>query len=127
MNALNSYEKSTSSKRTNRMATKSKLKLFTLEEVKDELIGKKGTNKRDKYEHELQLELLGGMIRKARLERNLTQEQLGSLIGVQKAQISKLENNMTNVTMETLLRVFTALKAKVTFQVELKKQRVKIA
>lgn len=109
------------------MATKSKLKLFTLEEVKDELIGKSGTNKRDKYEHELRMELLGGMIRKARLERNLTQEQLGSLIGVQKAQISKLENNMTNVTMETLLRVFTALKAKVTFQVELKKQRVKIA
>ncbi|MBP7168542.1 MAG: helix-turn-helix transcriptional regulator [Bacteroidia bacterium] len=109
------------------MATKSKLKLFTLEEVKDELIGKKGTNKRDNYEHELQMELLGGMIRKARLERNLTQEQLGSLIGVQKAQISKLENNMTNVTMETLLRVFTALKAKVTFHVELKKQRVKIA
>jgi HTH-type transcriptional regulator / antitoxin HipB len=109
------------------MATKSKLKLFTLEEVKDELIGKKGTNKRDKYEHELQMELLGGMIRKARLERNLTQEQLGCLIGVQKAQISKLENNMTNVTMETILRVFTALKAKVTFHVELKKQRVKIA
>ena len=73
------------------------------------------------------MELLGGMIRKARLERNLTQEQLGSLIGVQKAQISKLENNMTNVTMETILRVFTALKARVTFQVELKKQRVKIA
>jgi HTH-type transcriptional regulator/antitoxin HipB len=73
------------------MATKSKLKLFTLEEVKDELIGKKGTNKRDNYEHELQMELLGGMIRKARLERNLTQEQLGCLIGVQKAQISKLE------------------------------------
>jgi HTH-type transcriptional regulator/antitoxin HipB len=109
------------------MATKSKLKLFTLEEVKDELIGKKGTNKRDNYEHELQMELLGGMIRKARLERNLTQEQLGCLIGVQKAQISKLENNMTNVTMETILRVFTALKAKVTFHVELKKQRVKIA
>lgn len=108
------------------MATKSKLKLFTLEEVKDELIGKKGTNKRDNYEHELQLELLGGMIRKARLERNLTQEQLGRLIGVQKAQISKLENNMTNVTMETILRVFSALKARVTFQVELKKQRVKI-
>jgi hypothetical protein len=34
---------------------------------------------------------------------------------------------MTNVTMETILRVFTALKAKVTFHVELKKQRVKIA
>jgi transcriptional regulator with XRE-family HTH domain len=46
------------------------------------------------------------MIRKVRLERNLTQEELGKLIGVQRAQISKLENNTTNVTMETILKVF---------------------
>lgn len=109
------------------MATKKKLKLYSLEEVKDEFIGKRGSDTRDEYEYELQMELIGGMIRKARLERNLTQEELGKLIGVQKAQISKLENSMTNVTLETLLRVFTALKAKVTFNVELKKQRVKIA
>lgn len=109
------------------MATKKKLKLYSLEEVKDEFIGKRGSDTRDEYEYELQMELIGGMIRKARLERNLTQEQLGKLIGVQKAQISKLENSMTNVTLETLLRVFTALKAKVTLNVELKKQRVKIA
>lgn len=109
------------------MAAKKKLKLYSMEEVKDEFIGKRGSDKREEYEHELQMELIGGMIRKARLERNLTQEQLGKLIGVQKAQISKLENSMTNVTLETLLRVFTALKAKVTFHVELKKQRVKIA
>jgi transcriptional regulator with XRE-family HTH domain len=49
----------------------------------------------------------------------LTQEELGKLIGVQKAQISRLENNASNVTMDTLLRVFTALKAKVKLQVEL--------
>lgn len=53
------------------------------------------------------------MIRKVRLERKLTQEELGKLIGVQRAQISKLENNTTNVTMETILRVFGVLKAKV--------------
>ena len=52
-------------------------------------------------------------------ERNLTQEELGKLIGVQKAQISRIENNASNVTMDTLLRVFTALKAKVKLQVEL--------
>ena len=36
------------------------------------------------------------MIRKVRLERKLTQEELEKLIGVQRAQISKLENNTTN-------------------------------
>jgi HTH-type transcriptional regulator/antitoxin HipB len=109
------------------MATKTKLKLYTMDQVKDEFIGKRGTTKREKYEQYLQMELLGDMIKQVRLERNLTQDQLGKLIGVQKAQISKLENNATNVTMETILRVFTALKAKISFHIELKNQRVRIA
>ena len=53
------------------------------------------------------------MIRTIRLERNLTQEELGKLIGVQRAQISKLESNTTNVTVEIILKVFGALKARV--------------
>lgn len=109
------------------MKSKSKMKLYTLDELKDEFIGKRGTLRRESYERELQMEVLSDMIRQVRLDRNLTQEQLGKLIGVQKAQISKLENNMTNVTMETILRVFTALKAKISFHVELKNQRIKIA
>ena len=109
------------------MANKNKMKLYTMEEIKDEFIGKKGTTKREKYEQELQMELLGDMIKQVRLERNLTQEQLGKLIGVQKAQISRLENNTTNVTMDTILRVFTALKAKISFHIELKNQRIRIA
>lgn len=109
------------------MAPKNKMKLYTLDEIKDEFIGKRGTSKRDLYEQELQLEVLGDMIKQVRLERNLTQEQLGKLIGVQKAQISKLENSATNVTMQTILRVFNALKAKVSFKIELKNQSVKTA
>ena len=53
---------------------------------------------------------MGEMIKKVRLERNLTQEELGKLIGVQRAQISKLENNTTNVTIETILKVFGMLR-----------------
>ena len=67
------------------------------------------------------------MIRKVRLERNLTQEELGKLVGVQRVQISKLENNTTNVTMETILKVFGALKAKVYFTVELTNNKIQIA
>jgi len=52
-------------------------------------------------------------------ERRLTQEELGKLIGVQKAQISRLERNPGNVTMDTIIRVFTALKATIKLQVEL--------
>lgn len=109
------------------MATANKMNLYTLDEIKDEFIGKRGTAKRDMYEQELQLEVLGDMIKQVRLKRNLTQEQLGKLIGVQKAQISKLENSATNVTMETVLRVFNALKAKVSFKVELTSHKIRIA
>lgn len=110
------------------MATKDKeLEMFTFEQIKDEFIGEIGTEKRIQYEQELQGEILGEMIRKVRLERNLTQEELGKLIGVQRAQISKLENSTTNVTLETILKVFGALKAKVNFNVELMNNKIQIA
>ena len=95
------------------------MKAYTLDYVQDKLIGKIGTAERDKFEYELQMNLIGKAIKQTRQERNLTQEELGKLIGVQKAQISRLESNASNVTMDTLMRVFTALKAKVKFQVEL--------
>ncbi len=95
------------------------MKTYTFDEVKNELIGKVGTPERDIFEYELQMDLIGKAIKQTRQERNLTQEELGKLIGVQKAQISRLENSASNVTMDTLLRVFKALKAKVKLHVEL--------
>ncbi len=95
------------------------LEMFSFENIKDEFIGEVGTVKRTLYEQELQMEILGDLIKKVRLERKMTQEELGKLIGVQKAQISRIENNASNVTMDTLLRVFTALKATVKLQIEL--------
>ena len=103
------------------------MKSYSLDEAQDLLIGKVGTARRDQFEFELKLELIGKMIKTARKERNLTQEQLGELIGVQKSQISKLESNTKNVTIETILKVFKALKAKVNFKVELMDSEVKIA
>jgi DNA-binding XRE family transcriptional regulator len=106
---------------------KKKMKKYSLDQVKDELIGKKGTPKRDQYEYDLQMEILGELIKQTRKERHLTQEQLGELIGVQKAQISRLENNTGNVTLSTIIKVFTALKAKIKMQVELEGNNVQIA
>ena len=95
------------------------MKTYTLDQVQDELIGQIGTVSRDIFEYELQMDLIGKAIKQTRKERNLTQEELGKLIGVQKAQISRIENNASNVTIDTLLRVFTALKATVKLQIEL--------
>ncbi len=110
------------------MATnKEKMKMMTLDQLKDIDLGKVGTPERDKYEFDLRMELLGQMIKSIRKERNLTQEQLGQLIGVQKSQISKLERNTKNVTIETILKVFSALKANVKFIIEMKESEFKVA
>ncbi|MEI2420507.1 helix-turn-helix transcriptional regulator, partial [Arthrospira platensis SPKY2] len=57
-------------------------------------------------------------------ERNLTQEQLGELVGVKKAQISKIENSATDARFSTILKVFEVLGAKVKFDVELNDHRL---
>ncbi|MEJ0056632.1 MAG: helix-turn-helix transcriptional regulator [Bacteroidota bacterium] len=103
-----------------------KLKIYTLEEVEDQLIGKRGTPARDKYEFDLSMDLLGDAIRDVRLQRKLTQEQLGKLVGVQKAQISKLEKKANNVTVETILKIFMAMKATVNFRIELLDKKIKL-
>ena len=103
------------------------LEMFSFDQIKDEFIGESGTAQRTIYEQELQMAILGNLIKKVRLDRNMTQEELGKLVGVQRAQISKLENNTTNVTVETILRVFSALNAKVNFNVEILDSIVKIA
>jgi HTH-type transcriptional regulator/antitoxin HipB len=109
------------------MATESKtIKMRTLDQMKDKDIGSIGTAERDTYEFELRMEVLGGMIKSVRKERNLTQEQLGKLIGVQKSQISKLERNTKNVTIGTILKVFKALKTNIRFSVEMNESELKL-
>ena len=95
------------------------MKSYTLEQAEDLLIGKKGVEEREKYEFELKLELIGDMIRTARKKRKLTQEQLGKLVGVKKAQISRLENSPRNVTFETVIRIFSALGARLNLNLQM--------
>ena len=100
------------------------MKTYSLDELTDKYIGKKGTKKRDEFENELRLDLLGQTIKQIRLEKNLTQEQLGELVGVKKAQISKIENSLTDARFETILKVFKALDAKINFNVEINKRKL---
>lgn len=88
------------------------LKLHPFEESLDKLYGKIGTPDRDEFEKSVEESVnayrLGEAIRKARLEQNLTQEELGARIGVKKAQISRIEKG-TSLTIPTMSRVFKAL------------------
>lgn len=98
------------------------MKTYSLDEVTDKIVGKKGTVNRDAFENELKIDLIGQTIKQIRKERNLTQEQLGKLVGVKKAQISKIENSLTDARFDTILKVFKALNAKINFNVELSAQ-----
>ena len=104
------------------MAT-DKFKTVPLDTMIDKHIGKRGTVRREVFENELRIDLLGQAVKQARQERNLTQDQLGKLVGVQKAQISKIENSVKNARLETILKVFEALGAKVNFNVELENRK----
>ena len=97
-----------------------KFKTVSLDNMIDKHVGKLGTKRRDAFENELRIDLLGQAIKQARQERQLTQEQLGELVGVQKAHISKIENSFTNARFDTILKVFDALGARITFNVMMK-------
>ena len=88
------------------------MKLIPLEQALDEHFGEVGTPRRDEFERSVAQSVhaynLGEAIRKARLEQNLTQEQLGERIGVQRAQISRLERGHS-ISIPTLSKVFQAL------------------
>lgn len=89
-----------------------KMKLTSLNEALDERFGKIGTPERDAFENDVDEALhayrLGEAIKKARIEQNLTQEELGQRIGVKRAQISRLESGYS-ITIPTMRKVFKAL------------------
>lgn len=90
-----------------------KMNLTPASELVDEVLGKIGTPERDEMEAQLKEELnayfIGEAIKKARQAKNLTQEELGERIGVQRAQISRLEKGKSVITLPTMSRVFRAL------------------
>lgn len=88
------------------------MKLYSFDEVLNEDIGKVGTPDRDAFEAEVEAEIhahhIGEAIKQARKKKNLTQEQLGELMGVQRAQISRIESGK-NLNFSTIARAFKAM------------------
>ena len=110
--------------KTQSITAHEEIKLSSFEELEDQYYAPVGSQKRDAYEAELQVEILAETIKQIRKQRNLTQGELGKLLGVQKAQISKLESGAVNITFDTLLKVLKALRAKVTLKIELEGEPV---
>lgn len=97
----------------NKMDTKS------WKEIKDTVYGKKGTERRDGLERDFESFKIGLLLRNAREEKNLTQEQLGELVDKKRTYISRVENNGSNLTLKTLYEIVEkGLGGKVTISIE---------
>ena len=71
-------------------------------DIKDTVYGKRGTERRDQLERDFESIKIGVLLRKAREERNLTQEQLAELVDKKRTYISRVENDGSNLTLKTL-------------------------
>lgn len=104
------------------MRKKGKFTVTSLEEVLDKHIGPVGSDARKAFDKEvddaLDIYYMGQSIKDAREAKQLTQEQLGELVGVKKAQISRWENGR-NVSGDTLRKVFRALEMPIYLKTEI--------
>jgi len=87
------------------------MKLYTHEEMIERNFGPKGTPRRDKFEGDIQAWLIGEAIKQTRKKQQLTQKQLGELMGVKEAQVSKIESGKS-ISFSTIVRAFKAMGAK---------------
>lgn len=78
----------------------------SFDELLDIKYGKVGTPKRDKYEEKADFYVICQMLKEARKEANITQEELAKKIGTQKSYISRLENGKGDIQLSTLFRIF---------------------
>ena len=89
-------------------------------EIKDSVYGKKGTKRRDDLEREFESFKIGLLLRKAREEKQLTQEELGKIINKKRTYISRVENDGSNITLKTLFDIVEkGLGGKVKISIEL--------
>ena len=82
-----------------------KMETKTWKEIKDNVYGKAGTERRDELERDFESFAIGLQLRKAREEKNLTQSELADLVDKKREYISKIENNGSNLTLKTLFDI----------------------
>jgi DNA-binding XRE family transcriptional regulator len=78
----------------------------TFEELIEVEHGKIGPKSRNAYEEGAQMFIISEMLKDARKEAKMTQEQLADKAGTKKSYISKLENGKGNIQLSTLIRIF---------------------
>ena len=73
--------------------------------IKDNVYGEKGTERRDKLDREFESFKIGLLLRKAREEKQMTQQELANLVDKKRTYISRVENDGSNLTLKTLFDI----------------------
>jgi HTH-type transcriptional regulator/antitoxin HipB len=71
------------------------------------------------FEIDFKAEAIGSLLKRARTNRKITQEQLAAQLGINKSNISKIEKDGSSIKMETFLKLMDALQTRVRLKVEL--------
>jgi len=96
------------------------MKTTSWSDIKDDVYGKKGTERRDELERDFESFKIGLLLREAREEKHLTQTELAERIDKKRTYISRVENNGSNLTLKTLFDIVEkGLGGKVKIQIEL--------
>jgi DNA-binding XRE family transcriptional regulator len=97
-----------------------KMETKSWKEIKDNVYGEKGTERRDELERDFESFKIGLMLKKARESKHMTQAQLGEIVDKKREYISRIENNGNNLTLKTLFDIVEkGLGGEVKIQIEL--------
>jgi DNA-binding XRE family transcriptional regulator len=88
------------------MAKKSIKSAKTFDELLEIKYGKIGSSKRDQFEEKAQYFVISELLKEARKEANMTQDELAEKVGTKKSYISRLENGKCDIQLSTLYRIF---------------------
>jgi len=78
----------------------------SFDDLLDLKYGKLGTPVRDAHETKANYFVISELLKDARKEANITQEELAEKIGTKKSYISRLENGKVDIQLSTLYRIF---------------------
>ena len=82
-----------------------KMKTKSWKEIKNDVYGKVGTERRDELDRDFESFKIGLLLRKAREDKKMTQNELANLVEKKREYISKIENNGSNMTLKTLFDI----------------------
>ncbi|MDM1529834.1 helix-turn-helix domain-containing protein [Myroides odoratimimus] len=94
------------------------MKTFSLDQIIDEHIGKKGTKERELFEARVEIGRLGVKVYELRKAKGLTKKELAHLAGVSKAQVKRMESDTVDVKIGVLLKVFNSLGMTMNFSID---------